>query len=101
MSWFTVGEIVLWLVLATGLGVALGWLLHEVWNRSRAPETPVAVPVTPPTTPTAIERHIKGNQKSMIYHAPGSPAYERTHADVWFASEDEAVAAGYRKPKNQ
>ncbi len=107
MSWFTVGEITIWLALAAGLGVLLGWLLHEIWNRSRTAEVaPTALESEPIIEPTAspeppVERLIKGKRKSMIYHVPGSPAYQRTSADEWFASESEAVAAGYRKPKNR
>jgi hypothetical protein len=93
MSWVTVGEIVIWLLLAAGLGVVLGWLLHELWNRTRQ-ESPDKPAVAPPA-------NIKGNSKSMIYHLPGSPLYERTRSDVWFTTEEEARGAGYRKPKNQ
>lgn len=90
MSWFTAGEIVVWLVLAAGLGVALGWLLHETWSRrSVGAVEPVVV------------RLVKGKQSSMILHAPGSPADERTRADVWFETEDESAAAGFRAPKNR
>ena len=38
---------------------------------------------------------IKGNDRSMKYHMPGSSAYERTIADVWFASPEAAEAAGF------
>lgn len=40
---------------------------------------------------------IKGNDRSMKYHIPGSAAYERTIAEVWFASEEAAQAAGYSR----
>lgn len=40
---------------------------------------------------------IKGNERSMKYHVPGNGGYERTIADVWFDSEDAAVAAGFAK----
>ncbi|MCA0297071.1 MAG: hypothetical protein LCH96_17505 [Actinobacteria bacterium] len=39
--------------------------------------------------------NIKGNDRSMKYHVPGSAAYERTIAEVWFDSEDAAQAAGF------
>lgn len=46
---------------------------------------------------------IRGNSSSKIYHCPGQANYE-TMADsknlVVFASEEEAIAAGYRKAKN-
>ncbi|MFZ0530820.1 MAG: hypothetical protein WAL91_09810 [Propionicimonas sp.] len=38
---------------------------------------------------------IKGNDRSMKYHLPGSAAYERTIAEVWFASAEAAEAAGF------
>jgi large subunit ribosomal protein L22 len=44
---------------------------------------------------------IKGNTNSMKYHTPESPFYGRTHAEVWFATEDDAEAAGFAKPAAQ
>lgn len=47
-------------------------------------------------------KRIKGNINSKgerIYHLPGSPAYEQTKAEVWFATEEEAREAGFRPPK--
>jgi uncharacterized phage infection (PIP) family protein YhgE len=38
---------------------------------------------------------IKGNNRSMKYHTTESGGYERTIADVWFADEDAAKAAGF------
>ena len=40
---------------------------------------------------------IKGNERSMKYHVPGSGGYDRTIADVWFETEDAALAAGFTK----
>ncbi|MDA8438483.1 MAG: DUF5324 family protein [Propionibacterium sp.] len=40
---------------------------------------------------------IKGNERSMKYHVPGSGGYERTMADVWFATEDAAQKAGFTR----
>jgi large subunit ribosomal protein L22 len=44
---------------------------------------------------------IKGNADSMLYHTPDSPHYDQTVPEIWFASEDDAEAAGYSKPKRQ
>jgi len=38
---------------------------------------------------------IKGNADSMLFHTPESPYYERTRAEVWFRTAEEAVAAGF------
>lgn len=38
----------------------------------------------------------KGKVASMLCHDESSPYYQRTRADVWFRSEQEAVAAGFR-----
>lgn len=43
------------------------------------------------------EYQIKGNERSMKYHLPGTNAYERTIAEVWFVSEEAAEAAGFTK----
>lgn len=45
---------------------------------------------------------IKGNinaKGEKIYHVPGSASYEQTKAEMWFATEEEAQAAGFRAPK--
>ena len=41
---------------------------------------------------------IKGNADSMLYHVPGSSHYERTVAEVWFATAEAAEAAGFSLP---
>ena len=41
---------------------------------------------------------IKGNADSMLYHGPDSPYYSQTNAEVWFATEEAAEAAGFSKP---
>ena len=43
---------------------------------------------------------IRGNSKSKIYHCPGQRDYENMSDSVYlinFNSEEEAIAAGYRK----
>ena len=43
---------------------------------------------------------IKGNinsKKEKIYHMPGGAYYDRTIAEEWFKTEEEAQKAGYRK----
>jgi hypothetical protein len=50
---------------------------------------------------------IKGNEGSMLYHRPDSSMYDRTKAEVWFRTEEDAVAAGFTlagthpKPKDE
>jgi len=44
---------------------------------------------------------IKGNADSMLYHLPGTPFYDRTVAEVWFASPEAAEAAGFALPPSQ
>jgi large subunit ribosomal protein L4 len=44
---------------------------------------------------------IKGNADSMLYHTPGSAFYDRTIAEVWFATEADAERAGFAKPASQ
>jgi large subunit ribosomal protein L4 len=41
---------------------------------------------------------IKGNAQSMLFHVPGSRYYKATKAEVWFATEAAAEAAGFAKP---
>jgi len=44
---------------------------------------------------------IKGNADSMLYHVPGSSHYGQTVAEVWFANEEAAEAAGFQLPASQ
>ena len=41
------------------------------------------------------EHAIKGNEDSMKYHVPGSQWYDATIAEVWFATAEDAKAAGF------
>ncbi|MGI8760086.1 MAG: 50S ribosomal protein L4 [Jatrophihabitantaceae bacterium] len=44
---------------------------------------------------------IKGNADSMLYHVPDSAFYERTVAEVWFATAAAAEKAGFALPPSQ
>jgi large subunit ribosomal protein L4 len=44
---------------------------------------------------------IKGNAGSKLYHVPGSSHYNRTVAEVWFATEEDAEKAGFQLPPSQ
>jgi large subunit ribosomal protein L22 len=44
---------------------------------------------------------IKGNADSMLYHVPESPYYGRTKAEVYFATVEDAEAAGFNVPGSQ
>ena len=47
---------------------------------------------------SAPEGHaIKGNADSGLYHAPGGRWYDATVAEFWFATEEDAQAAGFKK----
>lgn len=41
------------------------------------------------------DHQVKGNEDSMKYHVPGSRWYDNTVAEVWFASPEDAEAAGF------
>jgi large subunit ribosomal protein L17 len=44
---------------------------------------------------------IKGNDGSKLYHVPGSSHYKQTVAEVWFATAEDAEAAGFQLPPSQ
>ncbi|WP_414636158.1 50S ribosomal protein L17 [Actinophytocola sp.] len=44
---------------------------------------------------------IKGNADSMLYHLPDTEYYDRTVAEVWFATEEDAEQAGFSLPPSQ
>ena len=56
-------------------------------------------PLDDGSAPVGFE--IKGNAQSNLYHVPGSRYYKTTIAEVWFATEDAAEAAGFSKPGAQ
>lgn len=46
-----------------------------------------------------IKGNINKNTGEKIYHVPGSTYYDRTIAEEWFNTIEEAQKAGYRAPK--
>jgi hypothetical protein len=56
MSGYTIGEIVVWLLLAAVLGFGLGWLLRELKYRS---ESGVAAPAAAAVTEPPVEIPVK------------------------------------------
>jgi large subunit ribosomal protein L4 len=44
---------------------------------------------------------VKGNESSKLYHLPGTSFYNRTEAEVWFASAEAAEKAGFELPPSQ
>ncbi len=44
---------------------------------------------------------IKGNADSKLYHRPGTRFFDSTVAEIWFADEASAEAAGYSLPPSQ
>lgn len=76
------------------------------------PDAPIAPAITPDPVAVEIEEEeapqvaceIKGNVGSSgnIYHLPGGAYYDRvkvdtSQGDMWFCTEEEAIAAGFRK----
>lgn len=54
---------------------------------------------TPPNNTCTIKGNINAKGEK-IYHTTASPNYKSTQPEAWFCTEAEAVAAGYRAPKN-
>ena len=52
-----------------------------------------AAPLEDGSAPDGFE--IKGNKTSKKFHAPSSPWYDRTNAEVWFRTAEAAEAAGF------
>ena len=55
-----------------------------------------AAPLADGSAPEGFD--IKGNKDSMKYHTPDSPWYDQTVAEVWFATQEAAEAAGFEAP---
>jgi large subunit ribosomal protein L17 len=54
-----------------------------------------AAPLADGSAPEGFD--IKGNENSMKFHTTDSPWYDQTEAEVWFATEEAAAAAGFTK----
>jgi micrococcal nuclease len=80
-----------------------GGAVAPVIGATRQPPPPAAsgsgaaAPIDPYNCPAS--HPIKGNRNSMIYHKPGQQAYTKTKPEQCFASDADAVAAGYRAAK--
>ena len=58
--------------------------------------------VLPADDGSGPETHlIKGNSQSMLYHTTESRYYKATKAEVWFDTEENAIASGFSKPGSQ
>ncbi|MFC5532325.1 thermonuclease family protein [Cohnella yongneupensis] len=75
-----------------------------LWNDGEAgaePDKAEHTEASPADAPSCEQPLIKGNIKSggkeKIYHVPGGSSYNATKAEVMFCTEEEAVAAGFRK----
>ena len=68
-------------------------------SRDRAEQLPAgaALPNEDGSAPDGFE--IKGNADSMLYHVPGSRFYDQTIAEIYFATADDAEAAGFSCPR--
>ena len=62
---------------------------------SRCPPAPTQPPKTA-KPPRGYK--IKGNADSGLYHVPGSAFYDRTVAEIWFKTAEDAEAAGFQLP---
>lgn len=77
------------------------WTAHVPSTAPRTTPTGADTPDEPPVTDGYIGDEppegfaIKANALSRRYHVPGTPGYERSIADVWFATEEAAKKAGY------
>jgi len=71
---------------------------HETSEPEQLPAG-AALPNEDGSAPDGFE--IKGNADSMLYHVPGSRFYDQTVAEIWFATADDAEAAGFQLPPSQ
>ncbi|HWH26990.1 MAG TPA: hypothetical protein VNT53_10125 [Pseudolysinimonas sp.] len=51
MSWFTIGEIFVWMLVAALIGAVVGWLLHSLVSAQTAARRRRAAVPHPPGTP--------------------------------------------------
>ncbi|CAM3351834.1 thermonuclease family protein [Marinicrinis lubricantis] len=72
-----------------------------LWGTGNSTENaPAAASSDPISEANCASPMIKGNinsSKEKIYHTPESPQYDVTKPEMWFCTESEAEAAGFRK----
>ncbi len=76
----------------------------SIASASAAPATaelPKGAVVGPDDGSAPAGFEIKGNGDSGLYHVPGSRFYKQTVAEFWFASAEDAEAAGFQLPPSQ
>ncbi|GEL98335.1 sunset domain-containing protein [Cellulomonas terrae] len=92
-------------LVAVAVGLTVAGCLPEPVQPSAPAGIVEEVPAAPPAAP-AQECVVKGNVSidsgELIYHVPGQEFYDETiireeFGERWFCSEEEAVAAGWRK----
>ncbi|SDF75818.1 hypothetical protein SAMN05216553_103131 [Lentzea fradiae] len=92
--------------LAFAAGALVTWLSVRGRPRTDPPKPLLALPGPRLTTEKVVVDQpvarpnsvpLKGNSKTLVYHTADSPYYRRMKGDRTFASEAEAVAAGYRR----
>src|SRR5689334_20999948 len=89
MSTYTIGEIVVWLLLAAGLGFVLGWVARELRLR-RGDGVPAAIPPAPQSEP--VEEPPAADQ------APAKKAAVKAPATKPAATKAPAKAAAKKAP---
>ena len=87
-----------------GAGTRATAPLPDLGDRARLPaegpgDSVDAAWVDPTDGVCPVDFPIKGNANSGIYHVPGGRFYDRTVPQRCYATEDAAVADGYRRAK--
>ena len=95
MSGYTIGEIVVWLVLAAVLGFALGWIARELLLRSHEPPSTLAVRPAADAAPVAQPEPVA---EAPVKKAPAKKAAaKKTPAKKAAAKKTPAKKAAAKK----
>jgi hypothetical protein len=102
MSGYTVGEIVIWLVLAATLGFALGWIVRELLLRTSrgSTDTPAVRPQVPapdPVEPTVPAKKAPAKKAPAKKAAAKKTAAKKTAAKKAPAKKATAKKAPAKK----
>ena len=89
--------------------LVVGGMQSSAFAQAAAPATPAApakapaaAPAKAPAMATTSNGEIHANKKSKVYHLSTCPGYTKVSEKnlMSFATEDEAMKAGYHKAKN-
>ncbi|MGE3194653.1 MAG: hypothetical protein AB7K08_14435 [Microbacteriaceae bacterium] len=98
MSWYTAGEIILWLLIAAVLGGVLGWLLRGILRPPRPKAGPTPVVIEDELPRTVVDEIDTGASGTLAQPVAGGSAFAPDTATDRVAEVARRTAGGLTPP---